>query len=139
MSEVNGGKEIKVGYDTVYVKNSELSDEIKPHYKRPLYFITNTKNGKNIIRKAKGRNWEGLNNAEVVLDYGSIEDLDNGAKDSGALKIEPATGLCNELRYFRENPNEDVRVAYRFFKYGVFLATISILVGILSLLATIWN
>lgn len=137
IKEVGGNNDVQVGYDTVYVRTKELRDAKKPHYKRPLYFIINVENSKNIIRKVKGRRWKNLNEGEVVLDYGSIMDLGDTAKKSNNLQIKPALGLKNELRYLRENPKEDVRIAYRFFKYGFWLAIISIIIGLASLFVSL--
>ena len=131
---------LKLEYDTVYVRSTELKNEIKPLYKRSIYFIKNKENGQTILRKVKGSNWGNLNEGDVVIDFGSLEDLDKkSAQISNNLTIEPALGIRNQLRYFREHPTEDLRIAYKFFIFGFWLALLSISLGVISILATIFE
>ena len=73
------------------------------------------------------------------MDYGSIYDLGG---DEGNLpleiKITPATGIWNQLKYFKQHPKEDIRMAYKFFVYAFWIGLISIIIGVLSLIITIF-
>ena len=83
-SEVDRDGE-QVEYDTVYVRNIELSDEPKPHQVRPIYAISVNGSDAKILRKVKGKTWGNLNKGDVVMDYGSIYDLGG---DEGNLPLD---------------------------------------------------
>ena len=81
-----------------------------------------------------------MNEGEVVIDYGSITDLGGDDKDDPKnITIEQAKGLFNQLRYFKQHPKEDVRMAYKFFVYAVLLGILSIVIGVVSIIATIFE
>ena len=138
-SDVNRDGE-QVEYDTVYVRNIELGDEPKPHYKRSIYVVSVKGSDSKILRKVKGKTWGNLKEGDVVLDYGSIYDLGG---DEGNLPNEitiiPAPGFRNELRYFKQHPKEDISMAYKFFVYAVWIGLASIIIGLLSIAATIFE
>ena len=130
----------QVDYDTVYVRNIELTDEKKPHYKRTIYTISATGVNNKILRKVKGKTWGKLNEGEVVLDYGSIYDLGGASnKLPEHLTIVPAPGICNQLKYFKHHPKEDINMAYRFFMIAFWIGALSIILGMISILATIFE
>lgn len=121
--------ENKIECDTVYVRNNELSNEIKPHYKRPLYRITCSHSGKSLIRKVRGANWGGLRNGDVVMDYASANDL-GVDQNEYTIKIRATKRLSDRIKYLINHPNEDVRLAFGLFIIGVVISLItSVLTG----------
>ena len=104
------------------------------------YSISTRGSDYKILRKVKGKTWGGLKEGDVVLDYASIYDL-GGNEDHlrEEIKIIPAVGFYNQLKYFKQHPKEDIRMAYRFFLYAFWIGVLSIVIGIISILATIFE
>ncbi len=77
---------------------------------------------------------------DVFIDYGSIYELggDDDVRPMN-LTIERVSGFWYYVKYFRQHPKEDVRIAYKFFVYALWIGVLSILIGLASLFATIFE
>jgi hypothetical protein len=118
-------------YSAVYLQPKELEGLIESHYKRPIVKIKSTKNDKTIYRKLRGKSHEGLTKEFIVLDHISLKELN--AQEGDSVSIEKASLFHRYVTYYKRNPNEDVRVAWRYFILSFFLSLTSLIIGLLSL------
>lgn len=108
--------------DSAYFYSREIANEVLAHHKRSIVKIVNIRTNMSIIRKVRTKAILGLNSNSILLDHLGTKELN--AIQGDEIIVKRPTFFDKYFRYYKNHPNEDLRLAYTLFWIGLVFSKI---------------
>jgi hypothetical protein len=108
--------------DSAYFYSREIAYKVLAHHKRSIVKIVNPQTNKSIIRKVRTKAIPGLNSNSILLDYLGTKELHANQGDD--IIVQRPSFFDKYFRYYKNHPNEDLRLAFTLFWIGLVFSKI---------------